>query len=302
MRHALIGGALALVALSGVQMSVVSVPTLRRPPTLRSIGSRMSDSRVGRRDFATFGVAAGTIAVLGGDARPALAASPTVFVAGATGKTGRLVCRLLCERGGSIVIAGVRNEPKARELGLLCASLKHFDVSDPVDEIAASLNGVSSVVCALGFVPGNPLKMGEASHAIDNVGTCKLIDACKKAGVPHFVLISSILTNGRAWGQESSPGFRITNAFGGVLDEKLVAEKYLRDSGLTYVIVRPAGLRDKVEGQITVSAEDTLNSGEVARASVAQVCVEAALAPPAKSKVIEIVETEAGTPKEAWFA
>ena len=31
----------------------------------------------------------------------------------------------------------------------------------------------------------------------------------------------------------------ITNAFGGVLDEKIVAENYLRASGLDYTIVRP---------------------------------------------------------------
>lgn len=37
--------------------------------------------------------------------------------------------------------------------------------------------------------------------------------------------------------QENSAGFKITNAFGGVLDEKLVAENYLRASGLDYTIV-----------------------------------------------------------------
>jgi hypothetical protein len=31
-------------------------------------------------------------------------------------------------------------------------------------------------------------------------------------------MVSSILTNGRGWGQEKSPGFVITNAFGAVLN------------------------------------------------------------------------------------
>lgn len=274
-------------------------------PARRAAATRVTDSKVGRRNFATFGVAAGTFAVLGGDVRVARAdASRTVLVAGATGKTGRLVCRLLCEHGGVNVLAGVRNEPKARELGLLCAATKHLDVTESVEAIAASLAGVDSVVCALGFVPGNPLKMNAAAHAIDNVGTVKLIDACKAAKVQQLVLVSSILTDGRAWGQENSPGFKITNAFGGVLDEKLVAENYLRESGLAYVIVRPGGLRDKVEGEITISGPNTLNSGEVARASVAQVCVEALFtANAAKNKaVVEVIETEKGTPPSAWFA
>jgi hypothetical protein len=36
---------------------------------------------------------------------------------------------------------------------------------------------------------------------------------------------------------------QVTNAFGHVLEEKLVAEKYLRASGLDYTIVRPGGLK-----------------------------------------------------------
>jgi nucleoside-diphosphate-sugar epimerase len=38
---------------------------------------------------------------------------------------------------------------------------------------------------------------------VDNVGTVNLVDAAKQAGVSKFVLVSSILTNGRGWGQVS---------------------------------------------------------------------------------------------------
>lgn len=293
-----------LLLLSALPRSLASVPAasaFRRIPAHRATLSRMA--AVGRREFASIAVATGSLAVLSGDANPAHAAEQkAVFVAGATGQTGRLVCRLLCEGGGASVVAGVRNEAKARELGLLCAAIKHLDVTEPVESIAASLAGAQSVVCALGFVPSSPFKMSEASHAIDNVGTCRLIDAAKMAKVQQFVMVSSILTAGRKWGQEKSPGFLITNAFGGVLDEKLVAEDHLKASGLDYVIVRPGGLRNEVGGEITISGEDTLNSGEVARASVAQVCVQAVFAPPSKSKVVEVIETEKGTPKEQWFA
>ena len=68
-------------------------------------------------------------------------------------------------------------------------------------------------------------------------------DAAKAAGVKRVVLVSSILTDGRAMGKTDSPGFKITNAFGGVLDEKLVGEKHLQASGVEFTIVRPAGLR-----------------------------------------------------------
>lgn len=52
-----------------------------------------------------------------------------------------------------------------------------------------------------------------------------------QAGVGRFVLLSSLLTNARAAGQEENPNYKFLNLFGGVLDHKLVAEQYLRVSG-----------------------------------------------------------------------
>merc|ERR1711937_488230 len=143
-----------------------------------------------------------------------------------------------------------------------------------------------------GFVPGNPLKMDAQAHAVDNLGTVALVDAAKKAGVKKVVMVSSILTNGRAWGQENSPGFQVTNAFGHVLDEKLVAEKYLRASGLDYTIVRPGGLKaTPPSGKLLYSGENTLKDGEISRDLVAEVCAKAAFDPQFKNKVVEIVES-----------
>jgi len=171
-------------------------------------------------------------------------------------------------------------------------------VSDSTDSMASALAGAQSLVIAVGFIPGNPLKMTEAAHAVDNVGTCKLIDAAKAAGVKKVVLVSSILTNGRNWGQEKSPGFVVTNAFGKVLDEKIVAENYLRASGLDYTIVRPGGLKAKPPtGTLKISGEDTLNSGEISRDLVADVCVASLTDKKASNKVLEIIEEEGTEPK-----
>lgn len=52
-------------------------------------------------------------------------------------------------------------------------------------------------------------------------GTLHLVDAAKKAGVKKFVLMSSLLTNGRDAGQGTNPNFIVLNLFGGVLDQKL---------------------------------------------------------------------------------
>jgi uncharacterized protein YbjT (DUF2867 family) len=116
--------------------------------------------------------------------------------------------------------------------------------------------------------------------------------------VKKVVMISSILTNGRAWGQEKSPGFVVTNAFGNVLDEKIVAEKHLRDSGLDYTIVRPGGLKAKPPtGSLIVSGEDTLNAGEISRDLVADVCVASLTDAAARNRVLEIIEDAESEPR-----
>lgn len=240
------------------------------------------------------------------------------MVAGATGQTGRRVLERLAAQQGTQVIAAVRNVDKASKslsesstvvrgamiqkvpsLDAAGIELRKLDVaSDSTADITSVLQGADSLVIAVGFVPGNPLKMNAAAHEVDNVGTCKLIDAAKAAGVKKVVMVSSILTNGRAWGQEKSPGFVVTNAFGNVLDEKLVAENYLKASGLDYTIVRPGGLKAKPPtGSLKISGEDTLIAGEISRDLVADVCVASLTDGKASKKVLEIIEDEESEPK-----
>ncbi|GKY97018.1 hypothetical protein MPSEU_000660600 [Mayamaea pseudoterrestris] len=244
----------------------------------------------------------------------------TVVVAGATGQTGRRILERLASQSSLKVIGGVRNVDKATQAlsesstvvrGAMVqnvaavsssanVSLKKLDVAkDSVDDMATtSLAGADALIIAVGFVPGNPLKMNQAAHEVDNVGTCKLIDAAKQAGVKKIVMVSSILTNARAIGKASSPGFIVTNAFGNVLDEKLVAENHLKASGIDYTIVRPGGLKAKPPtGDLRIYGEDALEAGEISRDYVADVCVGALTDPKASNKVLEIIEEDGTTPR-----
>lgn len=241
-----------------------------------------------------------------------------VVVAGSTGQTGRRILEKLANKPGLEVIAGVRNVDKATKslsesstvvrgamvqkvssVDTSSVQLKHLDVvMDNVDQLSDTLSGADSLVIAVGFIPGNPFKMNEEAHKVDNVGTCKLIDAAKKAGIQKVVLVSSILTDAKSWGKEKSPGFQVTNAFGNVLDEKIIAEKYLKQSGINYTIVRPGGLKAKPPtGGLIVSAENTLESGEISRDLVADVCIAALSDSKASNKILEIIEAEEGGPK-----
>ncbi|KAH8051549.1 divinyl chlorophyllide a 8-vinyl-reductase [Aureococcus anophagefferens] len=279
-----------------------------------SFGSGSALKPVSRRALGA-GVASG-VAGLAAPKVAVGAGATTVFVAGATGQTGRRVLERLVARSDVAPSAGVRNVDKAKKTlgeastavrGAMVQQVSAVDatgvdfkkldvVGDDVATMAAALKGSSALVIATGFVPGNPLKMDSAAHAVDNLGTVALVDAAKAAGVKKVVLVSSILTNG-AWGQENSPGFQITNAFGHVLDEKIVAENYLRKSGLDYTIVRPGGLKAKPPtGPLVVAKEDTLNSGEVSRDLVADVCVAAVFDAKASNKVVEIIEKDGSPP------
>eukprot|EP00984_Skeletonema_dohrnii_P035078 scaffold34608_cov67-Skeletonema_dohrnii-CCMP3373.AAC.1 len=264
--------ALAFSSISSSSLRSTTTTTASTSP-LFATANNDDDNSLSRRDLftqtisltaaaaTTLGLFSPLTATAADDTKPA----STVVVAGATGQTGRRVLERLASQPNTSVIAAVRNTDKASKslsesstvvrgamiqkvpsLDAAGIELRKLDVaSDTTDSITSVLAGADSLVIAVGFVPGNPLKMNAAAHEVDNVGTCKLIDAAKAAGVKKVVLVSSILTNGRAWGQEKSPGFQITNAFGNVLDEKLVAENYLKGSGLDYTIVRPGGLKAK---------------------------------------------------------
>jgi nucleoside-diphosphate-sugar epimerase len=302
--------AFAIVTLVAHALSCSPVPY---KVTRRVSGPVASATSFTRRDLA-LGTAA--IATALGYDRPAIAADEalkTVVVAGATGQTGRRCLSRLGAMKGVKAIGGVRDPTKAAQklaeskieirgamiekgasIDASSIELKTLDVEkSSVADMSATLKGADSLIIAVGFVPGNPFKMDAAAHAVDNVGTCALIDAAKAAGVRKVVLVSSILTDGGAWGQLNSPGYQITNAFGHVLEEKLVAEKYLRASGLDWTIVRPGGLKaDPPTGALFVSGENTLNSGEISRDLVADVSVAALFDPKASNQVVEIVESD----------
>ncbi|CAN7061812.1 unnamed protein product [Brassica rapa subsp. trilocularis] len=223
-----------------------------------------------------------------------------VFVAGATGQTGKRIVEQLLSRGFAVK-AGVRDVDKAKTSFRQDPSL-HFvkaDVTEGSEKLAEAIGDDShAVICATGFRPGFDLF---APWKIDNFGTVSLVDACKKRGVGRFVLVSSILVNGAATGQILNPAYIFLNVFGLTLVAKLQAEKYIKRSGVNYTIVRPGGLKnDPPSGNVVMEPEDTLSGGSISRDQVAEVAVEALLGEEESSyKVVEIVAS-ADAPKRSY--
>ncbi|XP_019189210.1 PREDICTED: uncharacterized protein At2g34460, chloroplastic [Ipomoea nil] len=223
-----------------------------------------------------------------------------IFVAGATGNTGKRIVEQLLTKGFAVK-AGVRDVDKAKTSlpgGNPHLQIVKADVTEGATKLGDAIGEDSdAVICAAGFRPSWDLL---APWKVDNFGTVNLVDACRKQGVNRFILISSILVNGAAMGQLFNPSYIILNVFGLTLIAKLQAEQYIRRSGINYTIIRPGGLRnDPPNGNIVMEPEDTLSGGAISRDQVAEVAVEALLHPESHYKVVEIVaRTEA--PKRSF--
>ncbi|MEO1672365.1 MAG: NAD(P)H-binding protein, partial [Cyanobacteria bacterium J06631_2] len=142
----------------------------------------------------------------------------------------------------------------------------------------SALSNCSVLICATGASPSlDPT----GPYQVDYEGTKNLVDAAKRKGIEHFVLVSSLCV---------SKFFHPLNLFWLVLYWKKQAEKYIQASGIPYTIVRPGGLKEEDNSDnIVLSAADTLFEGSIPRPKVAQVCVAALSQPEAKSTIVEIV-------------
>lgn len=202
-----------------------------------------------------------------------------VFVAGATGQTGRHIVTDLVKRNIP-VRALVRNLELAKQILPAEAELVQGDVlfAHQLKDVIADCD---VVVCATGAKPSfNALE----PYLVDYVGTKNLVNASKEKGVEHFAIVSSLCV---------SKFLHPLNLFWLVLFWKQQAEKYLQNSGLTYTIVRPGGLLNyEKQGGLVMAGADQLFEGSIPRTKVAQVTVEVLLQAAAQNKIVEIVTKE----------
>ncbi len=146
-----------------------------------------------------------------------------LFVAGATGATGQVLLPIATSRGHRVVPHVRPATAATHPLALLSDT-----VVCALDDRAAleqALRGCDAVVSLVGtmrrrFASGD-------TYAASDVGTTRsLVEAARAAGVPWFVLLSSVGADGP----------------GAYLQAKGEAERIVRESGLRWVIARPSAL------------------------------------------------------------
>lgn len=198
------------------------------------------------------------------------------LVAGATGQTGRRIVQQLVQRGIPVK-ALVRDPEAAKTLLPPEAELVVGDVLQPAT-LKTALEGCTVLLCATGAKPSFDFT---GPYNVDYEGTKNLVDAAQAHGIEHFVLVTSLCV---------SQFFHPLNLFWLILVWKKKAEDYLQQSGLTYTIVRPGGLKNEDNTDaVVMSRADSLFDGSIPRSKVAEVCVSALSEPAARNKIVEVV-------------
>ena len=219
----------------------------------------------------------------------ASAAAELVVVAGANGRTGRLVVEQLLAAQKWTVRGLVHQGSKSELAPRPGLELRAVDVRD-AHTLVAALAGATYLISTIG-ASGLSSPPGNGPNEVDFQGVRNLAHAAQAAHVRQFVLVSSTGT-GHA---DSHPSASMRP----FLKAKYAGEQALRASGVPYTIVRPGGLTDAAaSGSIVLAQGDTV-TGRIARADVAAVCVAARGAPAALAKTVEVV-SGASTPPGGW--
>ena len=182
---------------------------------------------------------------------------PTVFLAGASRGVGLEIAKRLAQRHIPTIAFLRQPQPEIEALGI---QVRSGDAMNP-DDIAAAMAGssIETVISTIGGISAEGVRS-------DFVGNRNLIDAAVHVGAKHFILVTSLGTGDSAIALPDSA----LQALGAVLKEKDLAEQHLRNSGLTYTIVRPGGLKSEPATGNGVFTADSSIGGIIHRTDVAE--------------------------------
>ncbi|ELS01238.1 nucleoside-diphosphate-sugar epimerase [Xenococcus sp. PCC 7305] len=233
-----------------------------------------------------------------------------VLVTGATGRTGALVLKQLRQQSDQFQGIGfARSSSKVEEI---FGSTESFFLGDITEQssLETALQGCSSLVILTSAgvkmkassTPGAPPQFeyepGGMPETVDYYGQKNQIDAARKLGVEHIVLVGSM--------GGTNPNHPLNQMGNGkILIWKRKAEQYLIDSGIDYTIIRAGGLIDLEGGvrELLVGKNDTLLTNppdgiatSIPRADVASVVVQALQEPDARNKAFDVISKPQDAP------
>lgn len=205
----------------------------------------------------------------------------SVVVAGATGRTGRLVVEELLGRGCPVT-ALVRSAGRAPWTQAQGVRIIEADIAS-VSSLEQAMEGASFAISALGSK--KPFSSRE-NALVDSQGNQNLAQAALAKRLQHIVVISSI----GAGDSRYAINFMFRLLMGPVLRMKTQSEEFIKSCGISYTIIRPGGLTDKDLPGNVAFGEGGKITGMIRRRDVARVCVDALSNPAMKNRVLEVVD------------
>ncbi len=203
-----------------------------------------------------------------------------IFLAGASSGVGREIANCLTAQDLKIK-AFFRSEEKRQELSAMGIKVVIGDALN-VNDLENAILGeeaIDTVISTIGGVPKD-------SERADYLGNKNLIDAAVKAGAKKFILVSSIGSGNSA----SAIPPQALETLKPVLIEKEKAEQYLINSGLTYTVIRPGGLKSEPATGNGILTEDPKIAGTIHRADVAQLVCRSLNSEKTNNKVLSAID------------
>jgi uncharacterized protein YbjT (DUF2867 family) len=196
-----------------------------------------------------------------------------VTVLGSSGRTGRLLVRLLVRRGHT-VRAGLRNRRREPAVAGLGAVPVIADLAVDPAELVDVFTGSDVVVNAAGAADPDPA----AVNLIDRDGAVAAIRAAERAAVRRYVQLSAMFADA------PDQGDRLVSS---ILYAKQVSDAALRRSSLVWTVVRAATLTDE-PGTGRVEVAGHLAAGRVPRGDVAAVLARCLTEPGTENRGFDV--------------
>ena len=214
------------------------------------------------------------------------------LVVGATGLVGGEICRRLAAKGESIraLVRATSDQVKVGALRDLGAELVQGDLRDRAS-LEAACQGVRAVISTASSMPFSYQPGENDVQTVDLEGVANLIAAAQAADVPRFIYTS--------FSGQIDLDFPLRNA-------KRAVEQRLKESGLTYTILRPSyymevWLSPAVGFDVANAKAQIYGTGEqaiswISLQDVAQFAVEVLESPAARHATLELGGPEALSP------
>jgi len=216
-----------------------------------------------------------------------------ILVVGSTGKLGAEICRILARKGIPIraLIRSTSDPLRVERLKNYGSDLVLGDLRNPASLVDAC-RGIHAVICTASALSSyQPFK--NDFEAVDLEGVLNLIDVASQADVPHFVFISLS---------------RNVDLESPLCNAKRAVEKYLRESGMVYTVLRPAFFMetwfsavvgfDPVAGKAIIYGDGNSPICWISTRDVAQFAVHSLFNPLAYDATLELGGPQSLSPRQ----